>query len=838
MILITTKHGRAGETHVTLRSQGSFDDMTKVYPLQRSFGQGLRNVAAGVCEDITKSACVRSWGPRIAGAPTYDHANEAFTTGHIVDNTASITGGSERTTFFLSGGYMHQEGIFVGPNNYYNRATARLNGSHKIADNLTLSGNVMYADSRGHTVQRGNNVNGLLLGLLRTPPNFNNLPYLDPTTGLHRSFRLQNPTLETQGQSRGFNNPFYTLYEELNNQQTARSLGNVGVDYQALKWLKFNYSLGADYANDERLEGCPQECSDVAVGGRITEGKIVNYQIDHNLTGTATWSLSENLKGTLTAGQNLNSRNFRVLSQVGRTLIAPQPFSVLNTLSRDPPSDYQTQVHTESYFGQATLDVANQLFLTGALRDDGSTTYSENNRRALFPKASAAWTWSEMYKPSFVTFGKLRLSYGEAGNEPLPYLTSVTFSGTNLLGGVAQGTGFTPTQSGLGGLVFTSTKPSTDLKTERTKELEGGFDIGIFREKADLSFTIYKSRTEDAILPIPLAPSAGYATEYKNGGTLENRGLEASLNIRPFARKDLSWEIGLNWGQNRSKLVALEGADFLPVPGRFVGNVFMVGQPLGVIRSEGMVRCGISPDNAVEGLNLSTVCAGKPTGALYIDNGDHCNDAGMPCEDSKLRILGDPNPKWTGGINSSFKFRRLSLGTQVDIRHGGKVWNGTKGALWSYGTHKDTESRAICTSLSSSDCTGNMQTFGTAGWFPGPVAGPGAGTAVPIGENWYRGPIAPCAFTGIDEQCLEDGGFVKLREISVAYTFSARLVRRSLGVSSMDLRLAGRNLHTWTKYTGLDPETDVSQANSRVLGADYFNLPMTRSVVITLTLNR
>jgi TonB-linked SusC/RagA family outer membrane protein len=844
VILITTKHGRAGETKVTFRSQGSFDDITRVYPLQRSFGLGDQNSSPpSACEDISASICLRSWGPRLSGVPTYDHATEAFRTGHLVDNTLNFSGGTDRTTFFLSGGYMHQDGIFVGPNNFYNRATGRLNGSHKLGDNLTLNGNVMYADSRGHTIQRGNNVNGLLLGLFRTPPEFNNLPYLDPKTGLHRSYRLQNPTIASQGQSRGFNNPFFSLNEELNNQQTARSLGNIAVDYQALKWLKFNYSIGADYSNDERLEGCPQECSDVAASGRITEGKIVNYQIDHNLTGTANWSISDGLKGTFTAGQNLNSRNFRVLSQVGRTLIAPAPFSILNTLQRDPPSDYQTQVHQESYFGQATVDVANQLFLTGALRDDGSTTYSENNRRALFPKASAAWTWTQVYKPSFITFGKLRASYGEAGNEPLPYLTSITFSGSNLLGGVAQGTGFTPTQSGLGGLIYTTTRPSTDLKTERTKEIEAGFDVGVFREKADLSFTVYHSRTEDAILPIPNSPSSGYAREYRNGGTLTNRGLEVTLNLRPLAQRDAAWEVGLTWGRNRSKLVSLEGAEFLSVPGTFLsgsGNVFMVGQPLGVIRSEGFVRCGVSPDDAVEGLNLTQACAGAPTGALYIDDGKHCNvnNAGMPCEDTQLRILGDPNPKWTGGVTSTLRFKRLTLGTQVDVRHGGVVWNGTKSALYSYGTHGDTQGRAVCTGTTSNTCTGNEKVFGSADWFPGAVAGPGVGTAVPIGQNWYRNGLAPCAFTGVDEPCLEDGGFVKLRELSAAYTFSARYVRRALGVSTFDLRLAARNLHTWTKYTGLDPETDIAQANARVLGADYFNLPMTRSFVITLTLNR
>ena len=841
VILITTKHGHGGATRYQLRSSMSNDQVTRDYPLQTSYSLGRSNVSALPCENIGKGNCTRSWGPAIAaGTPVFNHATEAFRTGHIADNTVTVSGGSDRTTFFLSGGSLRNQGVFVGPNNFFNRSTVRLNATHQLTEGLQLGGNFSYADTRGHFTQRGNNVNGLLLGLLRTPPEFNNTLFLDPVSGLHRSYRLQNPTVTSAGQSRGFNNPFYTLNEELNQQQAARSFGNVTADYKATDWLKFNYSLGADYTNDERLEGCPAECSDVAAGGRITEGKVVNYQIDNSLTASATHKFSDAVGAELTVGQNLNARNFRTFSVVGRTLIAPTPFSILNTLSRDPPSDYQTQVHNASVFAQLQLDLVSQLFLTGALRNDCSTTFSRSNRCANFPKASAAWTFTNAYKPPGFTFGKLRFSYGEAGNEPQPYLSSVTFSGQNLVGGIAQGTGFTPTQSGRGGLFYTFTKPATSLKPERTREAEGGFDIGFLGERADLSATWYSSKTSDVILITPIPPSSGFSSEAKNAGKLRNSGTELQLNLRPITRPNYSWDIAFGWANNHSKVDTLIGAQFLPIPGAFAGNVFQIGYPLGVFRSQGWVRCGVSADDAVAGISLATYCTGKPKGALYIDDGTHnCAQPGMPCADDALRILGDPNPKWTGNVHSTFHLGKFALSGLLDIKKGGAMWNGTKGALWSYGTHLDTKNRAVCTGTTNAACTGNLHAFGGSDWFPGPVVGPGAGLSIPIGQNWYlNSGLAACPFTGIDEPCIEDAGYVKLREISIAYTFTQAWVSRSLGMSSVDLRVSGRNLKTWTRYTGLDPETTNGQTFDRVGGADYFNLPLTRSVVFTLTLNR
>jgi TonB-linked SusC/RagA family outer membrane protein len=843
VILITTKRGRAGQTKYTLRSSYSNDDITRKYPLQTSYGQGQRNTVSSACFTtsigLAPSACNRSWGPALAAGTAFDHADEAFRTGHQNDNVLSMSGGSDRTTFYLSGNLNKNQGVFIGPNNFYDRSTVRLNATHKLAEAFNVGGNFSFADTRGHFTQRGNNVNGLLLGLLRTPPDFNNFPYLDPTTGLHRSYRLPQPSLASAGQTRGFNNPIYSLYEELNQAQANRSFGNVTADWVANTWLKFNYSLGADYSNDERLEVCPQECSDVAAGGRVTEGKLVNYTIDHNLTATGTYHLNDNFGGNLTLGQNLNSRNYRTFSTVGRGMIAPSLFSIGNTLARDPSSDYQTEIHDESYFGQATFDVLQQLYLTAALRNDGSSTFGTANKRNWFPKASVAWNPLQVYHPSalsFLTSLKLRYSYGEAGQEPAPYLTSLTYNLSGVSPGISQGTGLTATQSGQGGVFYNVTRPASVLKPERTRENEGGFDVAFWGDKADFSATFYKQHTTDAILVTPNSPASGFYYEAKNAGIISNSGTELSLNLRPFTTPTQSWDIGFGWARNQSLVDSIAGADYILIDNATVNIVAKKGSPLGVMYGYGMVRCGLSDPNEVAG--LAAACAGKPTGTLYIDDGKNCSaQPGTPCgEQLAQRVLGDPTPKWTGNIRSSYRYRKVQVSGLLDIRKGGQIHNGTKGALWSYGTHMDTQNRATCTAAYT--CTGNLHTFGDADWYPGPVTGPGAGTAVPIGENWYRNDIAPCPFTGIDEQCIEDAGYVKLREISLGYSFDNAWVTHLMGLSSLDVRVAGRNLKTWTKYTGLDPETSLGGALSKAGGADYFNLPQTRSIVFTVGLNR
>ncbi|HXG71988.1 MAG TPA: SusC/RagA family TonB-linked outer membrane protein [Gemmatimonadaceae bacterium] len=832
VILITTKGGRAGPTRYSLRTSVTADKVNSDYPLQTTFGQGSRGRAAVCAADGCRLTSL-SYGAKLAeGTPIFDHFGELFRTGSTVDNTLTISGGNDRTLFYLSGGRVDQKGIIIGPNNYYDRTTFRLKGSHRLTDRFTVGGNVAYVDDRGSFIQKGSNLSGLLLGGLRTPPEFNNAAFTDTLFGLHRSYRYPRPTATSESNpvGRGYDNPFFVVNRFQNTTQVGRTYGNATVDYRALDWLNFKYTLGGDYYADERLEGIPLTATNFNGGiGAVKRVDFVNLQLDHNLLGTGRWDISPNFATSLTLGQNLNSRNFKQLYAEGAGLIAPQPFQLDNTIAANLQTDeFESLIHTQSYFAQSTFDLWNQLFLTAAIRNDGSSTFGKSKPRHWFPKASIAWNFTEKLKfGDILPTGKLRLAYGESGQEPTVYSTLTGLT----TGAFAEGyvdDGLSTTQNGIGGLITSTIKAQPNLGPERSKEIEGGFDIALFRNFADMSFTAYRSRTEDVILFTPVAPSTGYLSQSQNAGRISNTGVEVSLNMRPLTRPNFGWDIGLQYARNNNKvndLFGFESVD-LNTGGYFTGaaGAAVKGSRVGVLRGQDFARCGrgVKLD---DGTDIDALCgAGAAKNALFIGAN------GFPVVDPLVRVIADGNPDWTGSVRSSMTIaRKLVFSGLLDIKEGGDNWNGTKGALYNFGKHKDTEVRDV------------ERTFGKD-FMParpgasGAVAGPGAGKPVTIDQNWYQGDGS--GFGSVSAQFIEDASYAKLRELSVTYTIGGDDRSRPFGFSSIDLRLAGRNLKTWTKYSGVDPETNLGGAEVAVRGIDYFNNPQSKSFVFSIGLNR
>jgi len=845
VILITTKRGRPGQTHYSLQSTATFDDVSRTIGLQRTYGLGSNGVAptcVGLdCVPVLAngSAATRSWGPALSGVPVYNHEDEIFKTGTTFDNNLTVSGGSDRTTFYLSGGLTNQDGIIQGPNNRYDRTSVRLKATQQLVSNLSVGGNLSYIDTRGAYVQKGSNTSGLLLGALRTPPEFNNEQYLSPTSGLHRSYRFPDPSAASLTESRGYDNPFFSLNSPGNKSELGRFIGNVNIDWSPLTWLRVTEQLGSDYYSDQRIEALPLTSSSNPVG-QVTRLDLNNLEIDNNLLVSINRDFSPNFTGRLSLGQNLNSRRYRQVWAQGQNLIAGEPFVLQNTINIATPQEFRSLRHIEAYFGQAEADLYNQLYITVGLRNDGFSTFGAGERRANYPKASAAWTFTNFLgntdQTGLLSFGKLRVAYGETGREPPVYGTINAFSVTSVFGS-GFGDFISSSQNGQGGVVRGFTEGNPDLKPERNKEIEFGADFGFFNQRADAGITYFDKKSSDVILFVPTnASQTGFGRRLVNGAEIRNKGIELTLNGRILEGKDFGWEAGLNYGRLRGNVESLLGAEFIPYNNEgFTGSIgtSSVGYAPGVIRGSDFARCGrglqIQQSNGST-LDIDAACAATPGG--YKDGALYLAANGQPIYDPTDRVIADPNPDWTMGLNTSVRvFKNLRFSGLLDIRHGGQVWDGTRGALYAFGTHKDTEIR----SRTDGEFGKNFLTD----VYPD-VAGPGKGvvafTTPNQWQSWFtsKGGNASNA----QAQFVESANFVKLRELSMQYTLDQGFVKSSLGLSSLDLRIAGRNLHTWPKYKGLDPESNLGGAEFLTQGIDYFNNPQTRSFVLSVSLNR
>lgn len=812
VVLITTKSGRPGSTRATLSSSYSVDDVTRTVDLQTHYGQG----SGGVFSAGNRF----TWGPALSGGPVYDHADEIYQTGGHWDTNLSLSGGDERTTYYLSAGRFDQQGVIKGPQGY-ERTSVRLKGSHYLLDQLQITGNFAYTSSGGSFVQQGSNISGIQLGALRTPPDFNNLPYIDATTGSQRTYRDPNPSSLTAGH--GYDNPFWVAYKEPASTNVGRAYGNIALAYTPLDWLSVNYVLGNDYSSDDRVELFPKG-SDAFLNGAIARNTVIQNILDSNLSMTARGQLRPDLIGSVTVGQNLNETKLRRNGVNGTTLLNGTDevnFAVTNT-----GNEYRSRVRTDGYFVTGELTLADQLTLDATGRWDGSSTFGSDARnRFFYPGVGLAWTFSRLLDGDgrILSFGKLRGSWGVSGRQPPPFSNVSNYNTGFFVDGWVTN-GLYTLFNGKEGVFSQPVLGNEAIKPERNREWEIGADLGFLDQRLGLSVTYYNRRTTDAILQVPVPSSTGYFSEFENAASWKNHGLEATLDLQAIRAPDLAWNISAQWSRERSCVTDIAGADHIFLNGFEDPAADLVApdpatgcHPFGVLFGSDFIRYGRGSNDQKTGQPIDQ--AGVKAGTVYIAAD------GYPQLDPQARVIGDPNPHWVGSLRNTLTlFRKLTVSGLVDIVHKQDVWNGTAGALAFFGTPQFTEPY---------HGAGVTETY--AQYSGQPVAGPGADKPVTFDESWFNSNIGS-GFTGASSQFVEDGGFVKLRDISLSYTLDQPFVKR-LGFSSIDVTVAGRNLHTWTNYSGIDPETNLT-GQSIGRGLDYFNNPQTRSYVFSLSLNR
>jgi TonB-linked SusC/RagA family outer membrane protein len=872
VILITTKSGKIGKMQITYKTQNGISGINKDYPLQNWFGQG----AGG--DTITNSAF--SWGrplntssapwynPRIKEDQTYDHLASISGLGVANEQSLIASGGNDKTTFYLSFGRTYEKSHWIDWKDYkdlvpttyghtpnretpsdYTRYTIRLKGSHLIRENLTLSSSISYVKVNTNNIARAHTTDGIGRGLLATPPDFNLLPYLNPLTQHHRSSTNESPTAPQGPHS--WNNPYWVLFEMMQKQELNRSYGNIKIDYKPIDWATISYNIGADYSFDKRLDVLPIGTYRNGGIGRMFRNLNNSLEWDANFIITLDGNKLLGRPTKLTMGHNLNSRSSNTIKNLGNEQIVLNYFQMEN-FSSQTITEYLSLIHTESVFAQISHDIWDEIYLTAALRQDGSSTFGPADRQHLFKKLSGAWNFTKRLNIPFVHYGKLRAAYGEAGEQPEVYSIYSGYVSDNI--GYFENKvslGKAGAYGGVLGYVSDSRLGNRAIRPEKRTENEIGLDLEFLDKGFGLSLTGYRAISNDVIFTMDVAPSTGSDTYTANGAIIENKGLEFSLNGNIIDKKGFKWASRFIYASNDNMLVEMNGitkesAQFLdpsnvPIDQLSKFTFVAPGHPIGEFRGYSWARFGygiIATDRDEIGntvsVNIDSVYAGIwERNDVYVQR-DGYPDVNWQTSDGEaggyLWSGYSPNPNWTGSLYNEIKIsNNISISSLVDISSGGYVVNYTKNKLNEVGTHQETQERyhdlfdepswdGYEEGVSTEWGRGTFSRFLNNGHS---AIGPGSETQINYDESFFTSTMGTA--TDIINN-IESASYVKLRELSFSYRVNSNIIEK-YGFSGADIRLSFRDLITISKYSGWDPETNMMQ--NRISGEDYFNQPQT-----------
>ncbi|UNZ00401.1 SusC/RagA family TonB-linked outer membrane protein [Zhouia spongiae] len=775
VILYTTKKGKKGTgLGVKITQTIEFNEVNKLPDLQSRYAQG----AGGVYNPNSST----SWGPEIDGVnfQSYNNVNNFFKTGLTNSTTASVTGGKDKTTFRVSVEHTDQKGMI--PNTFYKRISTRISGSNQVSDVFSYRGTVAYINSKNRAAQNGSNLSGVMLGLLRTSPNFDIREYENPD-GTNRSYN-------------GFyDNPLFTVYRNPFDSEVNRIIGNVSASLNFNKYLNFTYKAGIDAYSDRRRQIFSVSSFQNNSGdgsGEVDYNDLIkkDFYADAILSGEFEIG-SKNLISYL-AGHNIYYKNSADLYTRGEGFAIQNGYYNLDNASNRYASNYEQSEFSTALFFELKYDFNNQLYLTVSGRNESSSTFGENNRTFFYPSISGSWIFSETFnlKDSWLDFGKLRASYAEVGITPLPYNNKTFFTNPNITDGFTNGLSFP--YGSVNGFAYSRTLGNVNLKPERKIGTEVGLALRMFN-RINLDLTYYQERTEDILISRPIAKSTGFAFSYDNSGVLENKGIELQLSGDVVKSNDFNWNINLNYTQYDSETLELaDGVEEVSIESAFtsIGSYAIIGEPVGVFYGTKWER--------------------NDNGQLIIGSN------GVPILQGAQGGVGNPNPDWTGGIRNTFTYKNFTLSAFLDIRRGGDIYNGTYARLNRFGMTQE----------SAEDRNGTYI-------IPG-VKEDGTPNDIAIDANTYFSSYVGDGGAAA-EQFVEKVNWLRLRDVSLSYNFN-KSVYSKLGLTGLQMSVSGRNLWLDTNYKGVDPETSLTGAGSNIGGLDYFNNPGSKSYRFSVSL--
>jgi TonB-dependent starch-binding outer membrane protein SusC len=714
-----------------------------------------------------------------AGLPAkrFDYQDELFDRGDLTEGNLQAEGGTEQTRYFLSGAWTNETGILKSTGS--ERKSGRVNLTQQLYPKLRVDLGANFVNTHNDFQVNGEG-NGVITAFLFTPTNYS----FFPVNGVYPISPVSSA------------NPLLMIDRFKNPQDINRFIGSAHAHFTPFKSVTADYTLGYDGYSMEQREFIPRGAfasggnanglsADVVRGSRI---------INQDAVATHAWVGPAQLGFTTTAGVNYTSQEIRTTSAASLDLA---PISDVVSAGATPSAAQSIiDLVTLGFYAQEALSWRDKFYVTGALRWDASSTFGPDERWQLFPKLSGSYViseeswWANSFLGNALSSARLRAALGYAGNQP------------SVLNAYQRFDTYVPTAfDGKPGLVNDVTLGNDQLKPERQRELEIGGDFGILNDRVAIEATYYNKRVDGLLFFRPVATSTGFSRQFADIGSMSNKGLELLLRSTNVQTKSFQWDMTATYTRNKNTVATLSVPDFQSASG--YPNRIKKGDPVGVFYGQYATR------NCVTGAPLLD-SIGRQRGSqngLPADIAGRRAISGGTCNDSLSKILGDPNPDWLGSLlNEVTIAKKLRLRMLLDGSFGNDVMNLTK----------------------------RIQDLGAAS--NGLDA---ERELLPYGDPRKLAPGYLARRLSLFSEYVEDGTFVKMRELSASYTLDWGPIKKWFS-QGIDLTVAGRNLFVWTDYTGYDPELNLFGQNPERTGAtaadrgfDFANYPIPRSWTVS-----
>jgi len=768
VIMVSTKLGKSGETNVNINSYYSFqNEIGRMDVLNaREFAEYINDARGTEFYDLNNISIDTDWQDLV------------FQQGYVQNHQLSISGGNEKLQYYASGIYYDQKGVIK--TSTFDRYSLTSNLKYKLSDRIRINLNSILQGSMSNGVITQGGSGPTNSGVINAAQRF------DPNQGI-----VDENGKYTQSKVgiAAFENPMAVIDGRDEENRRDNIQVNLKAEFDILEGLTFNSTFGTIIRNSRNgvYNNKKSNLGEITNGrANLSYGRNSNFLTEQYLNYD--FNVGDKNNFVITSGysyQKFNNESFSA-SNNGFTTDALGFWNLGAGTNLQIPNSSYSASEIASFYGRFNYNFGNRYLLTLTGRYDGASQFSDDNKWSFFPSGALSWNvHNENFWPQngVITAFKLRGSYGLTGNQAIgAYQSLARISNTFFV---------------INNNSVSSVRPTSiankDLTWETTSQYNIGTDLGFFERRLIIFADYYYKKTEDLLFSVPIPAFSGFQRRLENLGSIENKGFEFQLESKNLVNK-FQWTTSFNLTLNRNKVLELpESVDIIyssapsSIGGRMETSILREGEPVGSFY--GFVYEGVYQEGNVfiAGGGFET----EPGGEKFADiNGDEV------LNNSDREIIGNPNPKAVWGLNNDFSYKGFYLNVFLQAYTGADMMNLVKMDL---------------DRLSGNT---NATTDALKRWSP-----ENTNTAVP---KAFAGRVSR-----VSSRFVEDGSFVRLKNISLGYDFNQAFLNK-LKVSSARVYISGQNVLTFTEYSGVDPEV-AYMSNNVNLGLDYDSYPNTKS---------